>query len=111
MIHFCIATAPPTEAAELARSLVDEGLAACVNILPGARSIYRWEGATHDDEEAVLLIKTARDLESVKARFLELHSYDCPELLAFPVEAGLPAYLQWVVDQSGASAGAQEGSK
>ena len=100
MIHFCVATAPPDEAPGLARSLVEEGLAACVNILPGARSIYRWEGKVHDDGEAVLLIKTAQAIESFQVRFTELHSYDCPELLAFPVESGLPAYLQWVVDHS-----------
>jgi periplasmic divalent cation tolerance protein len=76
---------------------VEEGLAACGNVVPGLRSIYRWEGKVHDDAEALLLLKTERRLvEALKARLPALHAYQVPELLALPVEAGLAPYLEWI---------------
>jgi periplasmic divalent cation tolerance protein len=93
-----LVTAPTVEsAAEMARALVEEGLAACGNVIPGVRSIYRWAGAIHDDPEAVLLLKTDRRLvAALKERLPALHPYQVPELLALPVEEGLPPYLAWL---------------
>jgi periplasmic divalent cation tolerance protein len=84
-------------AAALARSLVDEGLAACVNIVPGVKSIYRWQGRLQEDDEVLCLIKTrAAVFERTRARILELHPYEVPEILAFAVDDGSPAYLEWL---------------
>jgi periplasmic divalent cation tolerance protein len=93
-----LVTAPTVEsAAEMARALVEEGLAACGNVIPGVRSIYRWAGAIHDDPEAVLLLKTDRRLvAALKERLPALHPYQVPELLALPVEEGVPPYLAWL---------------
>ncbi|MFQ5655341.1 MAG: divalent-cation tolerance protein CutA [Planctomycetota bacterium] len=97
MIYLCISTVGAADAPELARRLVEERLAACVNILPGARSIYRWQGRVCDEEEAVLLMKTSpRTVGGFEERFRELHPYDCPELLIVPIEEGLKEYLAWV---------------
>lgn len=103
MIYFCVATAPEKDAPSLARRLVEERLAACVNILPGVRSVYRWEGEVREETEAVLLIKTApRTAGGFEQRFRELHSYQCPELLMIPVEQGLEDYFHWVIASTGA---------
>jgi periplasmic divalent cation tolerance protein len=95
-----LVTTPSAEqAALLARSLVEERLAACGNVLPAIRSIYRWEGALHDDEEALLVLKTTRDrLEALREAVLRLHPYRVPEVLALPVEGGNAAYLAWIVE-------------
>lgn len=93
-----LSTAPtPDEALRLGRHLVEERLAAGVNVLPGARSVFRWEGRLELAEEAVLLIKTALErYEQLERRIRELHSYSVPEILALPVEGGLTAYLAWL---------------
>ena len=84
-------------AARLARALVAEGLAACVNRLPGVTSTYRWQGELQDDSEVLLLIKTTTTcFEAMRARLLELHPYDVPELIALPIERSHDAYLQWL---------------
>ncbi len=103
MIYFCVATVPAVAAAELARRLVEERLAACVNIIPKVRSIYRWEEEIRDDDsEAILFIKTApRTAGGFEQRFRELHPYECPELLMFSVEEGLKEYFQWVESVTG----------
>jgi periplasmic divalent cation tolerance protein len=89
----------PAVAVNLAKSLVEERLAACGNVLPGVRSIYRWEGAVHDGAECLLLLKTtAAGYPALEARVKALHPYDVPEIIAVKVEGGLPAYLQWVAD-------------
>jgi len=86
------------EAVRIARAVVGESLAACVNIIPGARSIYRWQGKLCDDAEVVALLKTtAARFDALRARVVELHPYDCPEVIALPIDAGHPAYLDWVV--------------
>jgi len=94
-----LVTAPSAEqAAELARALVEEKLAACGNVLPGLRSIYRWEGAVQDEPEALLILKTtAGRFEALRGRVVELHPYDTPEVLALPVAAGHAPYLDWVL--------------
>ncbi len=80
-----------------ADALVNENLAACVNILAGCTSIYRWEGKLNHTEEVPLLIKTTRAAyPRLQDRLQELHPYELPELIAVPVTTGLPAYLAWV---------------
>lgn len=101
MIHLCISTVGSEDAPDLARKLVEERLAACVNIVAGARSIYRWKEKICDDEESILLIKTAsQPLADFEQRFRELHPYDCPELLRLPIESGLEEYLSWVSEMT-----------
>ena len=89
------------EAAKIARELVGRRLAACVNIVPAVRSIYRWKGKVHDDSECMLVIKTVRErFESVRLALCDLHSYDLPEVVALPIDAGDDSYLNWLTDQS-----------
>jgi periplasmic divalent cation tolerance protein len=81
----------------IGRVLVEEGLAACVNVFPGITSVYRWEGETREDQEALALIKTTEDrVEATRLRVMELHPYDVPEFIAMEVAEGSPAYLRWV---------------
>ena len=88
------------KAAEVARILVEERLAACVNLVSGIRSIYRWQGAVSDDSEALAVIKTTPErYEALAARLLSLHPYEVPELIALPVLAGHAPYLGWLGDQ------------
>ena len=94
LVVFC--TAAPNEADALARVLVEEGLAACVNTAP-VRSCYKWEGKVNMDGEALLIIKTTRiGFEPLKKRILEKHSYSVPEIIAVPVVEGHEAYLDWL---------------
>lgn len=87
----------PEKAAEIARALVEERLAACGNVVPAVRSIYRWEGKVQEDAEALLILKSARDrFEALRARVLALHPYEVPEVIALPVEAGHALYLDWI---------------
>jgi periplasmic divalent cation tolerance protein len=94
-------TVPDVEAgAAIARVLVEEQLAACVNILPGVRSIYRWQGQINDDGEALCLIKTRAALyDRLRERAAALHPYQVPELLAVSPDAGNEPYLRWIADQ------------
>lgn len=86
-----------TVADTLAAALVEERLAACVNILPTSRSVYRWQGALETASEVPLLIKTTRDrYPALEARIQALHPYELPEIVAIPIEKGLPIYLEWV---------------
>ena len=85
------------QAASLARHLVEKRLAACVSIIPGARSFYHWKGAIEDDAEWLLLIKSRRDLFSaLRAEIGKMHTYEIPELLALPVVEGSEGYLAWL---------------
>jgi periplasmic divalent cation tolerance protein len=85
----------------LARRLVEERLAACVNLHPVMESFYRWKGRVEHDAERQLVIKTTRDrLPALEARLRELHSYELPELLVLPVDRGGQAYLNWIVEQT-----------
>lgn len=85
------------QAEELARSLVDQHLAACVNILPGVRSIYRWQGRMEDAAEWMLVIKSRRDLlPALREALAKVHSYEVPEVIALPVVDGSAAYLEWL---------------
>jgi periplasmic divalent cation tolerance protein len=98
-----LCTSPPERAADLARAVVEARLAACVNIVPAVRSIYRWDGEICDDGESLLIIKTRSDaVERLTEALLKLHPYDTPEVIALPISdgAGNPAYLKWLLDES-----------
>ncbi len=103
-VLLCHCSCPDIDTARrIAQALVDERHAACVNLLPGVQSIYRWEGAIERAEEILLSIKTTRaQFEPMTARIASLHPYELPEVLAVEVVAGLPAYLDWIVDNTGA---------
>lgn len=95
--RIAITTAPPDQAPGIARRLVDERLAACVQILPGARSFFHWQGEVADEQEAVILCKTSQRLRQQFQDFLTtIHSYEVPEILFLPVESGLESYLSWL---------------
>ncbi len=93
-----ISTLPnPEKAAEIARVLVEERLAACVNLVPQVRSIYRWKGEICDEPETLAIAKTTQDrAEALHARLIELHPYEVPEVLALAVSGGHAPYLDWV---------------
>jgi periplasmic divalent cation tolerance protein len=95
-----LVTTPSTEkAVELARALVSERLAACGNVVPGLRSIYRWKGAVEDDLEALLVLKTTlARFPALRDRVVALHPYEVPEVLALPVAAGSAPYLAWIAE-------------
>ncbi|MBP8645601.1 MAG: divalent-cation tolerance protein CutA [Syntrophobacteraceae bacterium] len=89
------------EGTRIAQTLVDEKLIACANILPQVRSVYRWKGKVCREEEQLLLMKTRSSLfPALMKRIRELHSYEVPEIVAFPLSDGLPEYLQWVMDNT-----------
>jgi periplasmic divalent cation tolerance protein len=97
--------AADADAAALARTLVQERLAACVNVLPVMMSFYRWKGAIEQDREQQLVIKTApAQLSALEARIRELHAYDVPEFLVLTVSGGSAAYLQWIRECTGPTA-------
>lgn len=88
-------------AEDIARHVVEAGLAACVNILAPCRSIYRWQGAVETAEEVPLLAKTSRERYSaLEAVIRDRHPYEVPEIIALPIEKGLPAYLEWVANET-----------
>jgi len=92
---------------KIAGALVDAGLAACVNIIPGVRSVYRWQGKICDEEELLLLIKTtAARFEEVRRLVRSLHTYQVPEVISLPVGAADRDYISWLCEQVGGSGGA-----
>ncbi len=101
-VELALVTAPDAETGErIARALVEERLAACVNLVPGLRSIYRWEGKVESEAEVLLVVKTRADRASaLEERVLALHPYDVPELLRIPVGGGSEAYLRWLRTES-----------
>jgi periplasmic divalent cation tolerance protein len=89
--------ANPEEAARLGRALVEERLAACATLIPGAQSIYRWQGEIESASETLLLLKTGSEqLAALEARLHELHSYQTPEFLVLKVDAASQPYLDWL---------------
>lgn len=93
-----LCTCPDTETGTaIARTLVDEGLAACVNVLPGIASVYRWKGRTETAEECLLLVKGASaHYAQIEQRILAMHPYELPEIIAVPISQALPRYLEWL---------------
>ncbi len=97
-----ITTDGPEEARAIGRALVEARLAACANVLGPMTSIFRWEGAVQEGEEAVLIVKTTAALvDALTAKVRELHSYDCPCIVALPVDGGNPAFLDWITAETG----------
>ena len=98
-----ITNAPDAAVADrIAAALVEQGLAACVNVLAPCRSVYRWKGAVQRDDEVPLLIKTtAGRYADVEAAIRALHPYELPEVIAVDIANGLPGYLAWVADACG----------
>ena len=89
------------EAERIARHLVEERLAACVNIVPKILSIYRWKGTLEHATEHLMIIKTAEDrLPSLTHRIKELHPYEVPEVIAFSIQDGDPTYLEWILSET-----------
>lgn len=98
-MRLVISTAPAQEAPKLARKLVEESLVACVNIIPGVRSIYKWEGKICDDEESVMFLKTTEGaVRSLCDRLADLHSYDVPEIIVIDIrgDEGNFDYHAWM---------------
>jgi periplasmic divalent cation tolerance protein len=94
----CLVTAPVERAREIATGVVEARLAACVNIVPGVESIYRWEGEVAEDREALLVIKTLRSaVEPLTAAIRAVHPYENFELVALGIDAGNADYLRWIV--------------
>lgn len=98
----CFCTCPESGTAErIATALVEERLAACVNILPGLRSVYRWQDRVEAADEVLLLVKTSTEAwPALQDRLRELHPYELPELLAVESASGLPEYLLWVANET-----------
>jgi periplasmic divalent cation tolerance protein len=95
------------EALSIGRAVVSERLAACANVLDGMTSIYWWQESLQEDAEATLILKTRSDLiERLTIRIKDLHSYDCPCVVAIPIAGGNPAYLQWIDKETVAPADA-----
>lgn len=98
----CLTTCPDAKNAEqMARILVEERLAACVNRVPGVVSTYRWQGQIQNDAEVMLLIKTTRErFTGLRERLLQLSPYTTPELIALDITGGSPAYLDWIAREA-----------
>ncbi len=89
----------PEDASRIARLLVEERLAACVNVIPGVQSVYWWEGRVNVDGELLLLIKTtATMVEALQVRFADIHPYDLPEFVVVEPERLSPRYREWIVE-------------
>ncbi len=99
-LRLALSTAPDRETAlAIARALVAERLAACVNLVPQITSVYRWQGAVEEDDEVLIVAKTRADrAERLSARVVELHPYDVPEVIFLPIDGGAEPYLAWLRD-------------
>ncbi len=87
----------PGSAQSIANTLVDKGLAACVNILPGVQSVYRWQGKRESSQEHLLAIKTLHSAyKPLEQAIVEMHPYELPEIIAVPITHGLAGYLAWI---------------
>jgi periplasmic divalent cation tolerance protein len=92
------------EAGRIARKLIEERLAACVNVAPGIRSFYRWKGVIEEAGECLLVIKTSRDLfDRLRLELEKAHTYEVPEVMAVPVVEGAPNYMNWLENELNAS--------
>lgn len=93
----CLVTTPPERAQAIADALVEDELAACVNIVASVQSVYRWKGAVERDEESLLVVKTTSSaLEALREALVKLHPYETFELVALEVAGGAPEYLDWI---------------
>lgn len=95
--YIVFVTAPPADAEGLAQVMVEQRVAACVNIIPAMRSIYSWKGEICNDGEALLIVKTtAARLQQLEALVVEHHPYEVPEIIALPIVEGHHPYLRWI---------------
>ena len=97
--HLAVYCTCPDEntAEDIAQTLVEEGLSACINVLPSVRSVYRWQGKTEAATESLMIIKIAvSNYERIEQRIVELHPYELPEVIGVPIIAGLEPYLAWL---------------
>ena len=103
LVVYC--TCPDQATAEhIAETVIDERLAACVNLVPGLTSIYRWQGQIQRDTEMLLIMKTGNmAYPRLETRLRELHPYEVPEIIALPIQSGSAAYLNWIADNIGES--------
>lgn len=102
-LRLVLVNVPPASAKEVARGLVERRLAACVNVIPGVTSFYRWEGKLEEDTECTLLVKTRASLmEELTRAVKELHPYTVPEVIALPIRSGEgnADYAKWVLDET-----------
>jgi len=100
-MHVVLCNCPPENAPIIARTLVEERLAACVNAVPGVLSFYVWEGRVCEELETTLIIKTSDERwDALQKRIIELHPYSVPEIIAIDVAAANPAYSKWVEENS-----------
>ena len=96
-----VTAADPAQALAIGRTLVHERLAACANVLPGMTSVYRWQGDIEEAAEVPVLVKTrASRYPELETAIRELHPYELPEVIAVPIERGLPEYLEWVAEET-----------
>jgi periplasmic divalent cation tolerance protein len=96
-----VTAASEEEAARIGRSVVEEGLAACANVVPRIRSIFRWEGKVSEEQESLIILKTRADLfEELAAAIKGAHSYQVPEIIALPIGKGSADYLKWIRDMT-----------
>lgn len=96
-IVILITTSSEEEADKIAQSLIDDGLAACANILPRVKSIFRWQGKVSQEYESMMILKSKAELfEKLTEKVKRLHSYEVPEIIACPIVKGLRAYLDWI---------------
>lgn len=96
-----ITAASRSEAEKIAEKLVETHLAACVNILPAIKSVFRWEGKVNQEEEILLIAKSEKAcFEKLQKRVQEIHGYEVPEIIALPIIAGLPEYLNWITAET-----------
>lgn len=96
--HIAVTTCPTLEiATQLANEVVEQQLAACVNIIPSIKSVYKWKDKIEHDDESLLIIKTVKQqLASLEKLILRLHPYETPEFISMPIESGSKAYLDWI---------------
>lgn len=100
LVVFCTCSSPE-EAEKIARGIVERKYAACVNILDGIKSIYRWQSAVEEASECLLVIKTRREVYAhLETEIKRLHSYSVPEIIAVPVLLGSPGYLHWIESET-----------
>jgi len=96
-----VTTSSREEALRIGRDVVADRLAACANVLPGITSVFRWQGDVQEDRETAMILKTRSDLvERLTARVKELHSYDCPCVVALPITDGNPDFLRWIAEET-----------
>ena len=96
-----VTTSNEEEAKRIGSALVNKKLAACVNIVPGMRSIYRWQGKVNEDDECIMLVKVPRDnADAVIENIKEMHSYEVPCVVMIPIIHGLPEYLDWIMNET-----------